>query len=359
MIQELFGGATTTTGLLGSDISERKISIAEALLLQSSPHLSYPPNPCPPSFPLHISTTITPVVTKSTPSSRTGATTTTTTTPTTNSEAQNLKCPRCNSTNTKFCYYNNYNLTQPRHFCKTCRRYWTKGGALRNVPIGGGCRKNKCSSSLSSSSSAGKSSALRAKMALPLSSEFGRRGLIGNVFDQDLASSQMFWPSPQNSHILALLRAAQNPNPNLNTNMPSALTIKSEGMMMRNEDIRMMSPLMSVGSRGSEPYNNHASTDPYDSFKKNIQCLQHGILPREVQSSTIQPRPVSSSTYAYGNHPAAMVLTNNFGSNSSSSATSSSSIFEPSPVNHAGSDMSFINTSLSWANHSASHGAHP
>ncbi|XP_022136484.1 dof zinc finger protein DOF5.7 [Momordica charantia] len=54
-----------------------------------------------------------------------------------------LKCPRCDSTNTKFCYYNNYSLTQPRHFCKTCRRYWTKGGALRNVPIGGGCRKTK------------------------------------------------------------------------------------------------------------------------------------------------------------------------------------------------------------------------
>ncbi|KAM7523840.1 hypothetical protein LguiA_013742 [Lonicera macranthoides] len=54
-----------------------------------------------------------------------------------------LNCPRCDSPNTKFCYYNNYSLTQPRHFCKTCRRYWTKGGALRNVPIGGGCRKNK------------------------------------------------------------------------------------------------------------------------------------------------------------------------------------------------------------------------
>ncbi|KAL3630441.1 hypothetical protein CASFOL_023425 [Castilleja foliolosa] len=53
------------------------------------------------------------------------------------------KCPRCDSSNTKFCYYNNYSLTQPRHFCKTCRRYWTKGGALRNVPIGGGCRKTK------------------------------------------------------------------------------------------------------------------------------------------------------------------------------------------------------------------------
>ncbi|XP_057819483.2 dof zinc finger protein DOF5.7 isoform X1 [Cryptomeria japonica] len=56
---------------------------------------------------------------------------------------QVLKCPRCDSLNTKFCYYNNYSLTQPRHFCKNCRRYWTKGGALRNVPIGGGCRKNK------------------------------------------------------------------------------------------------------------------------------------------------------------------------------------------------------------------------
>ncbi|KAI4328938.1 hypothetical protein L6164_021251 [Bauhinia variegata] len=56
---------------------------------------------------------------------------------------EQLNCPRCNSTNTKFCYYNNYSLTQPRYFCKTCRRYWTEGGSLRNVPVGGGSRKNK------------------------------------------------------------------------------------------------------------------------------------------------------------------------------------------------------------------------
>ncbi|KAK1278798.1 Dof zinc finger protein DOF5.3 [Acorus gramineus] len=54
-----------------------------------------------------------------------------------------LKCPRCDSMNTKFCYYNNYSLSQPRHFCKACKRYWTRGGTLRNVPVGGGCRKNK------------------------------------------------------------------------------------------------------------------------------------------------------------------------------------------------------------------------
>ncbi|CAH9113745.1 unnamed protein product [Cuscuta europaea] len=56
---------------------------------------------------------------------------------------QPLKCPRCDSLNTKFCYYNNYSLSQPRHFCKACKRYWTRGGTLRNVPVGGGCRKNK------------------------------------------------------------------------------------------------------------------------------------------------------------------------------------------------------------------------
>ncbi|KZV35039.1 hypothetical protein F511_04344 [Dorcoceras hygrometricum] len=65
-----------------------------------------------------------------------------------------LKCPRCESTNTKFCYFNNYSLSQPRHFCKTCRRYWTRGGALRNVPVGGGWRRNKRSKSNSSKSPA-------------------------------------------------------------------------------------------------------------------------------------------------------------------------------------------------------------
>ncbi|KNA25509.1 hypothetical protein SOVF_005840 [Spinacia oleracea] len=52
-----------------------------------------------------------------------------------------LPCPRCTSTNTKFCYYNNYNFSQPRHFCKSCRRYWTQGGTLRDIPVGGGSRK--------------------------------------------------------------------------------------------------------------------------------------------------------------------------------------------------------------------------
>jgi hypothetical protein len=59
------------------------------------------------------------------------------------SSAAEVRCPRCDSPDTKFWCYNNYNLAQPRHFCRACRRYWTKGGHLRNVPVGGGCRKPK------------------------------------------------------------------------------------------------------------------------------------------------------------------------------------------------------------------------
>lgn len=54
-----------------------------------------------------------------------------------------LKFPRCDSSNTKFSYYNNYNLSQTHYFCKTYRRYQTNGGSLRNVPVGGGCKKTR------------------------------------------------------------------------------------------------------------------------------------------------------------------------------------------------------------------------
>ncbi|KAI9071314.1 hypothetical protein K1719_046722 [Acacia pycnantha] len=50
------------------------------------------------------------------------------------------QCPRCNNMDTKFCYFNNYNVNQPRHFCKSCHGYWTVGGAMRNLIR---CRKTK------------------------------------------------------------------------------------------------------------------------------------------------------------------------------------------------------------------------
>ncbi|XP_073052777.1 uncharacterized protein [Primulina eburnea] len=111
-------------------------------------------------------------------------------------EQEQLKCPRCDSPNTKFCYYNNYNLSQPRHFCKSCKRYWTKGGALRNIPIGGGSRKNAKRSSSSannqqskrpaassSPSNASVNNSAAASELLPLKGEDRYGGQFGNLMD--------------------------------------------------------------------------------------------------------------------------------------------------------------------------------
>ncbi|KZV53392.1 hypothetical protein F511_10178 [Dorcoceras hygrometricum] len=89
-----------------------------------------------------------------------------------------LKCPRCESVNTKFCYFNNYSLSQPRHFCKTCRRYWTRGGALRSVPVGGGCRRNKRSKSVSSKSPASENRQTATSSAGSISSNSGQENNI-------------------------------------------------------------------------------------------------------------------------------------------------------------------------------------
>ncbi|GAB2222793.1 hypothetical protein Droror1_Dr00016920 [Drosera rotundifolia] len=86
-----------------------------------------------------------------------------------------LKCPRCESTNTKFCYFNNYSLSQPRHFCKACRRYWTRGGALRNVPVGGGCRRNNKRGKGGNNNSGGGGGGGRSKSPVVASD---RRGMV-------------------------------------------------------------------------------------------------------------------------------------------------------------------------------------
>lgn len=53
------------------------------------------------------------------------------------------QCPRCHSNDTKFCYFNNYSVEQPRYYCRACERHWTHGGIQRNIPSGGKSRKEK------------------------------------------------------------------------------------------------------------------------------------------------------------------------------------------------------------------------
>lgn len=177
--------------------------------------------------------------------SSTSSTTTTTTNPKPSSETLNpLRCPRCDSSNTKFCYYNNYNLTQPRHFCKTCRRYWTKGGALRNVPIGGGCRKNnKTNISHAISSSLEKPCTAKLIRSHLLSSEnIGKAssGYLGGFDHQGgLSTNSLQWTSPQTSQLLALLRSNQTQNPNPNFNYSIINSVKEEGFLNGSGGLRL------------------------------------------------------------------------------------------------------------------------
>ncbi|KAG6534097.1 dof zinc finger protein DOF5.4-like [Zingiber officinale] len=118
-----------------------------------------------------------------------------------------VKCPRCDSTNTKFCYYNNYNLSQPRHFCKACRRYWTMGGVLRDVPVGGGCRKSKRSSKATSPAASADKNASRRwhPPSTARSSIYDSTGTASSIAvastsapfsDSPLLASQLCVPSP-------------------------------------------------------------------------------------------------------------------------------------------------------------------
>ncbi|CAA6663766.1 unnamed protein product [Spirodela intermedia] len=110
------------------------------------------------------------------------------------------RCPRCESSNTKFCYYNNYSLSQPRYFCKACRRYWTAGGALRNVPVGGATRRR----------SRAKAPAGRPHSRPPVLSEPGGAATVSlrrwnaHLTDPPLLS----WPSRRQSSRLTIPRQA-------------------------------------------------------------------------------------------------------------------------------------------------------
>ncbi|XP_077224759.1 uncharacterized protein LOC143858052 [Tasmannia lanceolata] len=268
------------------------------------------------------------------------------------SDQQNLRCPRCDSANTKFCYYNNYNLTQPRHFCKTCRRYWTKGGALRNIPIGGGCRKSK---SASISPANAKSNAGKSKLA---SSDIGKSNL-GSGFDHELPpSNPILWGPPQNnSQLLALLRATQNPNPN------SAI-IKDEGVMIGPLHMGSDSAVVTGALNGGSLSFDHLTQSPIglsSSYWRNSQHhqqpllhqqpQQNSILLGEVQNSGIQDlyRRFRSSANYYTDHSQAVL--------SNAVSSSNSSILEPTPI--TGGEFGYWNSPFSWSDLSTTNGAFP
>ncbi|KAJ7952910.1 Dof zinc finger protein [Quillaja saponaria] len=345
MIQELFG----SSGLIGG---ERKFSINGGLLGAATTSPSPPSSQSPSSL-------------VNNPTSCTATSTTAISTTTNSSQNQNLRCPRCDSSNTKFCYYNNYNLTQPRHFCKTCRRYWTKGGALRNVPIGGGCRKNKNvpTTTMSSSGSSVVKTSVDAEVKTSLASEIiGIRsgGLLGGGFDHfhDLSSATpILWGSPQDSHLLALLKMSQNPDSN-------PTIIKEEGKMMGSQMV--IEPFVSNGvlnaqTLGLDPLRGQErvpSLDLCGSFWRNNQPqqpqqqqqqLQNGFVVEELRNSSgIQElyqrlKSSSSTTASYRTDNLPVFLSNG-----------ASSISDSAPV--SGGELRYWNPAYSWSDLSSTNG---
>ena len=339
MIQELLGGGA---GLIGG---ERKITINGGIL-----EPSHSPSPSPSPSSSSSGNTTTAAATAASASATTSA-------------SENLRCPRCDSSNTKFCYYNNYNLTQPRHFCKTCRRYWTKGGALRNVPIGGGCRKNK---NTTVSTAVGKPGAGKAKSGV---SELGKSGL-GGGFDHEIPSNPILWASPQNSHLLALLRATQNPNPNPNPSpLSNSVTVKDDGVIIgshivsesglgtggingRSLGLDHLNQLPSIGLCSSFWRNNQHQAQQH---QQNGHHQQHnGFILGEVQNTGIQElyQRLRSSTNYYTDHSPVVL------SNVVSSSSSSSPILESAPI-AGGGDLGYWNPTFSWSDLPTTNGAYP
>ncbi|CAN8257358.1 unnamed protein product [Cochlearia groenlandica] len=161
-----------------------------------------------------------------------------------------LKCPRCDSTNTKFCYFNNYSLTQPRHFCKSCRRYWTRGGALRTVPVGGGCRRNKRTKSGGGGGGGGGSSS------------------SGNSKSQDSTTSN----DQYNHHQRAMANNHMGP-PSSTTSLSSLLSSYNVGLIPGHDHNNNNNNILGLGSSSLPPLKLMPPLDFNDNFN-----LQYGTV---------------------------------------------------------------------------------
>ncbi|CAI9110105.1 OLC1v1010071C1 [Oldenlandia corymbosa var. corymbosa] len=297
--------------------------------------------------------------------------------------AENLRCPRCDSTNTKFCYYNNYNLTQPRHFCKTCRRYWTKGGALRNVPIGGGCRKNRTAATVAATSALLKS----AGKFRAATDQIGKSTFMMSNFDQNPNPNTMLWTSPdQNSHVLSLIRASQNPNPSSGPIISSSITPSPPLVVKVKQEISPSIPGSNTNSSqqnpvftsGPGPYSRilpagldassfGVKTGPFwrENERQNI-----GFLLGEAQGNNIggasqdlyQRLKSSVTSYNSINNPGGLHEGIVLRSVNVVSSGSSSNILESAPVAAVADQLSSCwNPILSWSDlpTTTHHGAYP
>lgn len=219
-------------------------------------------------------------------------------------QSEPLKCPRCDSTNTKFCYYNNYNRSQPRHFCRACKRHWTKGGTLRNVPVGGG-RKNKRSNKKSSSAAAATAAAAATTAtSTAATSTAATTDVIIGTADSRLNSSMVFQaqqPIRKNINILPnnnfpLINGDCHDEKSISEILSEAVLIRPPSLNMIGSDWDNKSFLTTTNTMSS------ASTTSAKSFFSN-SSLQANFPPNQglqcfqaFSSSTSSPFESSLSS---------------------------------------------------------------
>ncbi|XP_058750437.1 dof zinc finger protein DOF1.4-like [Vicia villosa] len=202
-------------------------------------------------------------------------------------QQQALKCPRCDSSNTKFCYYNNYSLSQPRHFCKACKRYWTRGGTLRNVPVGGGYRRNN---KRSSSSSCNVSTTI---MKRPIST-------IETTTTTTAASSNSSTPSSNSNHINPMFYGLSSTNNPCDVNLPfSRFNINSRLSTSSGYDLQPQMNFIGLGF--SSGFDNNGYTTNYDSiFSSSASASSNTSVMPSVLSSTLLQHKFFDDGLKYG-----------------------------------------------------------
>ncbi|XVF39119.1 hypothetical protein PTKIN_Ptkin01aG0009900 [Pterospermum kingtungense] len=170
-------------------------------------------------------------------------------------------CPRCASANTKFCYYNNYSLSQPRYFCKGCRRYWTKGGSLRNVPVGGGCRKSR----------RGKSSRVeKSHLSMNYSKNLNSFGCNQEASDGDSGNQS---GTSTGSDIDLAVVFAKFLNQTTSFDQPDDQIVTQESPNEANEGVEVWSSLEQDNNYSQKPLVLHSIPEPYV-LQENPQVKQ-------------------------------------------------------------------------------------
>lgn len=203
----------------------------------------------------------------------------------------------------------------------------------------------------------GKSSSGKMKT---ISSEIGRSSL-GSGFDPELPSSPILWGSPQNSHILAFLRATQNPSPNPSP-LCNSVNVKEEGNMVGSPMLTepaVATSGLNARTLGMDPLGQVPSLGLCSSFWRNnqhhaIAQQQNGFVIGEVQNSGIQElyQRLRASTGYYPDH-SPVALSNV----QASTPSSSSSILEASSL--SGAELGYWNPTFSWSDLPTTNGAYP